>query len=301
MRKLRNVLLALCGLLISTSGMRAQELFCNISVNASQIQSDKQVFEDMQQTISRYMNFQQWGSDEYTVEERIKVNFQILVNQRPSPDRFSCTFNIQVYRPALNATYETIVLNLSDKSCSFTYVPFQQMQFVENTYNDELTALLNFYAYLILGFDYDSFSPNGGNPYFQKAQEIVNLASSASNERGWRSSEDNRNRYWIIENLMNSRYSGFHNVLYKYHRQGLDQMESNPAKGRRAIMDALREMQRVHRQNPILPLTRIFLDTKDDELVKVFAKAFANDKKEFLEIMQDLDASNMSEYNKIME
>ena len=301
MRKLRNLVLALCALLSGSTGLHAQELLCNISVNASQIQSDKQVFEDMQQTISRYMNFQQWGPDAFTIDERIKVNFQILVNQRPSPDRFSCTFNIQVYRPALNATYETIVLNISDKSCNFTYVPFQQMQFVENTYNDELTALLNFYAYLILGFDYGSFSPNGGNPYFQKAQEIVTLAASASNERGWRSSEDNRNRYWIIENLINSRYAGFHTVLYKYHRQGLDQMESNPNRGRRAIIDALREMQRVHRQNPILPLTRIFLDTKDEELIKVFTKAFANDKKEFVEIMQDLNPSNIAAYNKVME
>jgi hypothetical protein len=301
MRKLRNIVLVLSGFAAGISGLQAQELFCNISVNASQIQSDKQVFEDMQQTISRYMNFQQWGPDQFTIDERIRVNFQILVNQRPSGDRFSCTFNIQVYRPTLNATYETIVLNISDKNCSFNYVPFQQMQFVENLYNDELTALLNFYAYLILGFDYDSFSPNGGNFYFQQAQEIVNLAASASNEIGWRSSESTKNRYWIVENLMNSRYRGFHTVLYKYHRQGLDQMESNPSKGRRAIIDALREMQRVHRQDPLMPITRLFLDTKDDELVKVFAKGFANDKKEFIEIMQDIDPSNIAEYNKVME
>lgn len=301
MRKLRNIVMALLWVIVGVAGLRAQELFCNVSVNASQIQSDKQVFEDMQQTISRYLNFQQWGSDEFTIDERIRVNFQILVNQRPSPDRFSCTFNIQVYRPTLNATYETILLNVSDKNCSFTYVPFQQMQFVENTYNDELTALLNFYAYLILGFDYDSFAPNGGAAFFQKAQEIVNLAASSSNELGWRSSESNKNRYWIVENLMNSRYKGFHTVLYKYHRQGLDQMESNPAKGRRAIIDGLREMQRVHRQNPLMPITRLFLDTKDDELVKVFGKAFANDKKEFVEIMQDIDPSNIAEYNKVME
>lgn len=293
------------GLLVffsASAELTAQELFCNISVNASQIQSDKQVFEDMQQNISRYMNFQQWGPDEFTIDERIRVNFQILVNQRPAPDRFSCTFNIQVYRPTLNATYETLLLNISDKNCSFTYVPFQQMQFVDNAYNDELTALLNFYAYLIMGFDYDSFAPNGGSQYFQKAQEVVNFSSAASPERGWRSNESNgRNRYWIIENLMNSRYKGFRTMLYKYHRQGLDQMESNPNKGRKAIMDGLREMQRVNRQNPILMLTRVFLDTKDDELVKVFTKAFVNDKKEFVEIMQDIDPSNIAEYNKVIE
>jgi hypothetical protein len=291
-------LLTLC--LSTWISLPAQELLCNVSINASRIQSDKSVFDNMRETITQYINYQKWTPDEFSGQERIRANLQIIVEQRPSPDYFTCTANLQVYRTAYNTTYETLLLNLSDKNFNFTYVPFQQMAFVDNTYTDNLTALLNFYVYILLGFDYDSYSLNGGDPYFKKAQEIVNLASASSNERGWRAAEDDRNRFWLTENLLNSRYKGFHNVVYKYHREGLDQMESNPSKARRAIMESLKEMQRLNRSNPLLVLTRVFLDAKNQELAQAFGKAFANDKKEFLQIMTDLDPSRMPQYNKIM-
>ncbi|MCB0835079.1 MAG: DUF4835 family protein [Bacteroidetes bacterium] len=278
----------------------AQELICNVSIDASRIQSDKSVFEDMQRTISQYINFQKWTNDEFEAYEKIKCNLQIIVTQRPSPDFFVCNLNLQVYRPALNTTYETLLLNVNDPKFNFRYVPFQQLTFVDNTYSDNLTALLNFYIFLILGFDYDSFSPNGGAPYFRKAQEIVNLANSSSNESGWRSNEDNRNRYWLMENLMNNSYKSFHTVVYKYHRQGLDMMESNAANARKSIMEALREMEKLNRQNPLLVIKKTFLDAKNEELVKIFQNAFVNDKKQFVELMQDLDPSNMAQYNSVM-
>lgn len=282
-------------------GLHAQELLCNVSINASQIQSDKQVFDDMQQTLSRYINFNSWTDDEFESQERIRANIQILINQRPTADYFVGQATIQLYRPVYNSTYETMVLNINDPNISFNYVPFQQLQYVENVFNDNLTALLNFYVYIILGFDYATFAPNGGNEYFRLAQEIANLAGSQANEKGWRSNEDDRNRYWIIENLTNSRYKRFYDVLYQYHREGLDMMESDPNKGRKAILEALRGMQELNRLNPLLRLTRLFLDAKDKELVKVFSEAFPNDKQEFLRIMQDLDPSNLNQYNSIME
>ncbi|MEM7371732.1 MAG: DUF4835 family protein [Bacteroidota bacterium] len=299
---LSSCVLLLSVMILPTSGL-AQELLCNVSIDASRIQSDRTVFDDMRENLSRYMNFNKWTNDEFQGEERIRCNMQIIVTSRPSPDYFVCNLNLQVYRPTYNATYETVSVLVADNKFSFRYVPFQQMTFVENTYNDNLTALLNYYAYVILGFDYATYSPNGGVPFFQKAQEIVNLATSASNEQGWNANEGtgNRNRYWLIENLLNSRYKGFHTVLYKYHRQGLDQMESKPDQARRAMMDTMREMQRLNRTNPLLRLTVLFFDTKDDELVKVFKNAFVNDKKEFLAIMQDVNPKNMSQYNSIME
>lgn len=284
---------------LSLTGLQAQEMLCNVSINASRIQSDKSVFDNMRETITQYINYQKWTTDEFTGQERIRANMQIIVEQRPSPDYFTCTMNLQVYRTAYNSTYETLLLNLSDKNFNFSYVPFQQMAFVDNTYTDNLTAMLNFYVYILLGFDYDSYGQNGGDPYFRKAQEVVNLASASSNEKGWRAAEDDRNRFWVAENLLNSRYKGFHAVVYKYHRQGLDMMESNPNNARRAILDSLKEMQRLNRSNPLLVLTRVFLDAKNEELVSVFTKAFANDKKEFLQIMTDLDPSRMPQYNKI--
>lgn len=298
---MNKILALIVGILLMSVPARAQELLVNVSVDASRIQSDRSVFEDMQQAISRYLNLQQWTKDKYEGLERIRANLQIVVMQRPGPDQFVCQANLQVYRPVFNTTYETMSLNLSDKKFNFTYVQFQPLQFIENTYTDNLTALLNFYAYIILGIDYDTFAPNGGTPYFQKAQEIANLAASSAAESGWRASEDNRNRYWLVENLMNSRYRMFHDAMYKYHRQGLDMMESSPAQGRRAITAALKDMQRVHQQNPILRITRVFLDAKQDELVKAYQQAFVNDKQEFLQIMQELDPSNMPSYNAVMD
>ncbi|TAE56227.1 MAG: DUF4835 family protein [Bacteroidetes bacterium] len=278
----------------------AQELLCNVTIDAGRIQSDRSVFEDMQQSISRYLNFQKWTSDEFQGTERIRCNLQIIVTDRPAPDYFVCTANLQVYRPTYNSSYETLILNVADNSFAFRYVPFQQMVFVDNSYQDNLTALLNYYAYLIIGMDYDTFSPNGGAPYFRKAQEIANQAASASQESGWRPQESNRNRYWVTEGLLNSSYASFHNILYRYHRQGLDQMESNPAQARRAITDSLRDLQRLSRQNPLLVLLKTFLDAKDDELVKVYTTAFINDKQAFVEIMQDVDPSNLARYNSVM-
>ncbi len=279
----------------------AQEMIVNFSVDDSRIQGDKQIFEDMQQTIGRYLNTTKFTNDQFEVSERIRVNFRIVVMKRPSADYFECSAFIQTFRPSFNATYETPVLNLTDPTFHFTYVPFQQMNFVDNTYTDNLTALLNYYAYIILGFDYDTFAPAGGAPWFQKAQEVVNLAQSAANESGWKSGQDNRNRYWLTENLNNNAYRSFHQILYNYHRQGIDQMEASPAQGRRVMLDALKDLLALNKINPLLVVNKTFLDAKDDEIVKVFSNAFINDKREFVSVMQELDPSNIARYTSVLE
>ncbi len=294
-----RALLVFSFMAISQLGI-SQELLCNVSINAGRIQSDRSVFDNMRETITQYVNFQKWTNDEFTGQERIRCNMQIIINQRPSPDYFAASLTMQVYRPVFNTNYETLLINIQDNQFNFTYVPFQQMTYNENTYTDNLTALLNYYVFIALGFDYGSFSQNGGDQYFRRAQEIVNLASSAANEKGWRAGDGDRNRYWLVENLLNSRYKGFHTVLYKYHREGLDKMESDPNKARRAILDSVKEMQRVARSNPLLMLSKTFTDAKHEELTKVFTKAFVNDKKEFLQIMQELDPAHSNEYNSIM-
>ncbi len=292
---------AIVCLFLSSKLVFGQELLVNVSVDASRIQSDKSVFEDMQQAISRFLNYQKWTNDEFESFERIRANMQLVVMQRPAPDQFVCQMNLQVYRPVHNTTYETMVLKHRDIQFNFTYVQFQPLQYIENTFSDNLTALLTYYAYIILAFDYNSFSQNGGAPYIRKAQEMLNLAGSASSNSGWQASESNQNRYWLVENLQNSRYRMFHDAMYKYHRQGLDQMESTPAQGRRAIIAALKDIQRLHQQDPILMITRVFINAKEDELVKVFQEAFPNDKKEFLQIMTEIDPSNVAAYNRVNE
>ncbi len=283
------------------STLYAQELFCTVTIDANRIQSDRQVFEDMEKNISEYINFTKWTGDDFTTQERIRCNLQIVVRERAAVDYFLCEANLQVFRPVYNTTYETVLLNVRDPSFNFRYVAFQNLQFVQNTYTDNLTALLNYYCFLILGFDYGSFSSNGGIPFFQQAQEIVNLAASSSQESGWKARESNRNRYWQIENLLNSSYQGFHQMLYQYHRQGLDQMEKNPQQARRAILATLQELQKLQKQNPLLILNKNFLDAKQNELVSVFTNAFVNDKKTFTQIMQEVDPSNMAAYNSVLE
>ncbi|MDX1909000.1 MAG: DUF4835 family protein [Bacteroidia bacterium] len=289
-------------ILICPAGMlSAQELLCNVTVDASRIQSDKAIFEDMRQNIANYLNLNRWSNDIFEGHERIRCNLQIVVTDRPSPDYFTCNATLQVYRLAYNSTYETLIANLNDQDFNFRYVAYQQLQFADNAYNDNLTALLSYYAFLTLGLDYACMAPNGGLPYFRKAQEIVNLASGAAVETGWRANQDTRNKYWIIENLMNTSYKPYHTLMYRYHRQGLDQMESNPEQARVAILESVRDLQKLYKINPLLPLLKIFLDAKDDELVSVFKNAFINDKKAFVEIMQDVDPSNMARYNSVME
>jgi hypothetical protein len=295
----------ICGflflLLSRWSGVSAQELLCNVNIDASRIQSDRSVFEDMERNISEYLNFNEWTNDKFESYERIRCNLQIVVMSRPSADYFLCQANLQVFRPVFNTSYETVLVNLRDESFNFNYVAYQNMQFIQNAYSDNLTALLNYYAYMMLGFDYASFSPEGGMPFFQSAQEIVNLASSASQEKGWKSNQSNRNRYWLNENLINSRYKSFHTMLYDYHRKGLDQLESNDQQARKAITQSLRALQQLNRQNPLLLLNKTFLDAKQTEIVKIFQNALINEKKEFIEIMQDVDPSNMAQYNEVLE
>ncbi|MEL7339313.1 MAG: DUF4835 family protein, partial [Bacteroidota bacterium] len=158
----------LLGVICCSQTSFGQEILCNVSINAGRIQSDRTVFDNMRETITQYVNFQKWTNDEFTGQERIRCNLQIIVNQRPSPDYFACSITFQVYRPVYNTTYETLLLNVSDNLFNFTYVPFQQMTYTENTYTDNLTALLNYYVFLALGFDYGSFSPNGGDAFFRQ-------------------------------------------------------------------------------------------------------------------------------------
>jgi len=287
---------------LSVNILFAQQLNCSVSIDYNQAggQSDRMIYQDMQQAITEYINFQEWNSDEMEFFERIRVNFRIIVNQRPSADYFRCTGNIQIYRPTYNSTYETVLVNINDNNFNFRYVIGQPLQFNENIYTDNLTALLNYYAYIILGFDYGSFGKGEGKQYFKKAQEWVSLAAS-SPEQGWNSAGiAQNNRFWLAENLTNSSYSPFHDLLYNYHRMGLDQLTENIPRARRTILDGLRDLQKLVRTNPLLMISRMFLDAKSDELIKVFNGAFVNDKKAFVELMQDIDPKNSDKYNAVL-
>ncbi len=294
----RLLLLGISFSLISPA-LPAQEFMCAVSVNAGRIQGDKQIFDEMRRSLTEYINDYKWTGDQFDHFERIRWQLRIQVNNRRTADQFEARAVIQAYRPIYGSTEETLLFTLTDPFFDFQYVVQQQMPHVENTYQDNLTALLNFYSYIVLAFDYGSFSPNGGEEYLRKAEEVLNQAANGGG-RGWRSTDGQQNRYWLVENLRNNRYKAFHEALYTYHRQGMDQMVQDVNTGRKSIIDALRKIEELQRQNNLLYLKRVFTDTKADELKNVFQGALPNQKQEFLQIMEQIDPARMSEYNSVM-
>jgi hypothetical protein len=297
-RKLVAIFILLASLTLQSA---AQELRCNISVSAERIQgANRNLFRTMQTDLYEFMNNRRWTDHQYTQEERIECNIFIRLEEQISVDEFRGTIQIQAKRPVFNSSYETTILNIKDNDFHCKYVEFQPLEFNETSNRDNLTNILAFYAYVILGFDYDSFSREGGSPYFEKAQAIVNNSQNAR-EKGWKAFENESNRYWLIENIMNRSYSAMRETYYSYHRMGLDQLADKTEEGRAAIAESLRGVQQVFRRRPSTYILRIFFDAKSDELVNIFSKSYPDERNRVVAILNEVDPSNGSKYQRIME
>jgi len=224
----------------------------------------------------------------------------IQITEQISADEFKGNIQVQLNRPVFNSSYNTPLLNIKDNDIQFRYVEFQPLEFDESSNTNPLTNMLAYYAYIILGFDYDTFAPLGGTNYFTKARDIVNRSQNAR-EKGWRAFEGNFNRFWLVENLTNKAYGPFRELLYRYHRLGLDVMADKPDIGRAEIADAIINMQRVYRAKPDTYINRIFFDAKSDEIVNVFSKGSTDEKGRVMVILTECDPSNSRKYEKIME
>ncbi|OPZ97532.1 MAG: hypothetical protein BWY70_01476 [Bacteroidetes bacterium ADurb.Bin408] len=279
---------------------QAQELRCAVSVTAPSIAgSDRTVYEVMQQALYEFMNSRQWTKYKFTQDERIDVNILITIQDRISTDEFKGNMQIQARRPVFKTSYNTTLLNHIDNDIHFKYVEQQPLEFAENTHTSNLTSLMAFYAYMVLGLDFDSFSKNGGTPYYEKAQTIVITAQNAS-EKGWKAFESQRNRYWFVENMLNSQYTNVRDAIYTYHRLGLDQMYDNIENGRASVVIALEALQKVHRQKPGSYLMQIFFSAKSDEFVNIFTEAPPMDKPRVVNILREIDPTNTNKYQKIL-
>jgi hypothetical protein len=234
------------------------------------------------------------------MDERIECSFFINLDEQISSDEFKGTIQVQARRPVFNSSYETILLNIKDNDFHAKYIEYQTLEFNETSNKDNLTNILAFYAYIVLGMDYDSFSPEGGTEFFQKAQTIVNNSQSAR-EKGWKAYESERNRYWLVENILNKSYSGFRSCTYQYHRQGLDLMYDKAPEGRATIAESLKSIQKVFRSRPSLYILQVFFDAKSDELVNVFSKGFPDEKNRVTVLLNECDPSNGSKYEKILK
>ena len=298
------ICLAMC--LLTFIGVKAQELRVNVTVNASQVTgTDKKMFTTLQNSIKEFLNGRRWGDDVYTPAERIECNFLLNVTGDMGGNQYKATLTIQATRPVYNASYVTSLLNMQDNNVVFRYTEFQPLEFSDNRVvgNDpvasNLTAILAYYSYIILGLDADSFSPRGGDDFFKKALNIVNNAPDGKDISGWKPFEGNRNRYWLQDNLLNVKFSRFHDVMYQYHRQGLDVMYDDITKGRAAIMNCLNMLYAVYQDIPNSMLMAVFFTSKSDELQKLFSKSPPQEKSRAVQLLSQMDVTNAVKYQQM--
>ena len=216
---------------------------------------------------------------------------------------YNATLSVQAARPVFNSSYVSPLMNFQDENVGFKYIEFQQLDFNENRVSgteplaSNLTAILAYYAYMILGFDYDSFSLKGGEPFFQKAQNIVNNAPDGRTISGWKAFDGIRNRYWLVENMLNTRYGVMHDVYYNYYRSGMDGLYDDPAKARVEFLNVLSQMSTFNTENPNTMINQFFFQGKSTEWIKVFSKATPPEKTQAKELLSKLDLTNSSKYN----
>ncbi|MBL7699755.1 MAG: DUF4835 family protein [Chitinophagaceae bacterium] len=281
----------------------AQELLARVSINSSQVGSsvDRKVFQSLQNAMVTFLNNRKWSEDTYQQNEKINCNFLLTINEADN-NIFKASLIVQAARPVYNSNYVTPLINFQDKTITFRYAEFQPMEFNENRVsgNDglasNLTATLAFYVYVILGLDYNSFALRGGDPYFQKAQNIINNAPDGRDIVGWKAFDGQRNRYWLIENLTDSKYSMIHEAMYNYYRLGLDIMYENESDARAAILNAITQLNTLNNDQQNSMIIPFFFEGKSTEIVKIFKKSPPDEKQRVQEMMSRLDIENSNLY-----
>jgi hypothetical protein len=287
--------------LFITQLLLAQELRCNVSVNYSKLAGVNQnIFRTMQMDLYDFMNNRKWTSHNYTNNERIECSFNIQLNRQISGDEYEGIITVQSKRTVFNSSYKTTVLNIRDEGFRIKYQEYQALEFSETANKDNLTSILAYYAYVILGFDYDTYSPNGGTEYFEKARKIVNDSQGfPATYRGWKAFESDYNRYWLVDNILNNAYAPFRECMYMYHRKGLDVMAESVESGRAEIAESLRLIQRVFRARARLYITQVFFDAKSNEMVSIFSQSFPDEQNRVVTILSECDPSNSAKYEGI--
>lgn len=279
----------------------AQELLCNVRVNSSQIQtSDRKVFQTMQKEIYEFINNRVWTSSKIDNEERIECTFMININRKISNDEYEGSIQIQSTRPVFGTSYNSTLFNYLDNDFSFKYIEYQSLEFSDVTHLSNLTSVLAFYVHIILGLDFASFSEEGGNEYFNIAQRIVNNAQNTA-EQGWKAFESDKNRYWLVNDLMEQRYSEFHSIFYRYHREGLDRLADQPDDARFEITESIEGLKSIYRENSSAFVLKLFFDAKTDEIVNIYSGAFPNEQARVVKTLIEIDPASSSKYQAITQ
>ena len=284
---------------------QAQELKCNVTINSDQIEgSNKAIFNTLQQSIEEFVNTTKWTNLTFLEKERIECSMMIVVKQMQD-NLLSCEFTCQSRRPVYGTTYMTPTLNFKDNNFTFTYQEYDRLDFQSSTFTTNLTALLAYYCYLIIGHDMDSFSKLGGTPYFQQCENIVNSAQSASlsdaETSGWKAFSNNRNRYALINHLMDEAFKEYRSFYYEYHRYGLDEMIKNVVNARARIAAGIACLEKANKARPATYVINTFLDAKADELVNIFKQGTDKEKKDVYNILVNIDPTKQSTYETITQ
>lgn len=299
---MRKIFLVIGSWLLAV-GLQAQELNCTVTINSDKIEgTNKQVYETLKKSIEEYMNSSRWTNMSFAEQEKIECSMMLIVNS-VADNMYQCEMTLQSRRPVYGTTYTTPILNFRDPAFNFTYQEYDRLDWQQNQFTTNLTAMLAYYCYLIIGEDLDSYQRLGGTPYFRLCEEIVNTCQSASMEgveqSGWRAFESNRNRYAVINNLQDEAFKKYRNYFYEYHRLGLDVMGDNVVNGRARIADGITTLRDAYRARPATYIINTFLDAKADELVDIFSRSTDKEKKIVYEVLTDIDPTRVSTYDKI--
>ncbi len=301
---IKKTILLIFAILIFTNEIRAQELQARVTLNYSQIQgTDASVFEDLKQTLTQFINDRQWTNLQFQKNERIPCNFNITVTKYDnSSNLFTCKATIQANRPVYNSTYTSTIYNNTDNDFNFNYAQFDQLQFNEENVDNQLTALIAYYAYLIIGINLDTFAPMGGE---EVLQQCMNLANNSQNLNfpGWKAFDNDRNRFAIINDYLDGGMKAFRQLQYDYYRTGLDEMANNVERGRTNITTAIEnDLKKCHEDKPMSMLPQIWTDYKRDELANIYkGKGTQKEKESVYNILFSINASQNSAWGKIKE
>ena len=296
MRKI-ILLLLLTGVGLSMFG---QDLNCVVTVNAEKVtQTDPKIFKTLETSIFEFMNTRKWSDDIFKPEERIECQILITITEELSSDKFKAQASVVSRRPVDGSDYNSTLLNFVDKDFEFNYAEYQPLEYNDNQYTSNLTAMLAYYAYMIIGLDYDSFAQKGGDKYFLKAQTIVNQASN-SDSKGWKSFDGTRNRYWYVTNILDPKFAGIRDAIYQYHRQGLDQMYNDQTKPITIVTKALQTLDNTNRTSPNSMFVQLFFSAKSDELLGLYSKATPAEKSKAVSYLTRLDPVNADNYQELL-
>ena len=285
--------------LCTAPSIQAQELEAKVVVNHSKIQgTNNSVFTTLQEAMTEFLNTRKWSNSQYATRERIACSFNLIVNEYSDEGRFGCSLMVQANRPVYNASYNTTVFNFNDNAVDFNYIERDKLEFSDDVIDNNLTAVLAYYAYLIIGLDMDTFAPMGGTDVLQKAENVVNNAQMIG-EDGWKAFDDSKNRHAIVNDYMNGAMQPYRQLLYDYHRKGLDEMAQNAERGRSNITTSLTLLEKVKQDKPMSVLPQLFTEIKKDELLGIYSKGTTKEKEEVCRILTLVNPSFTEDWEKM--